>query len=251
MLSDYFKTFTAAAVIIAASAGASVAIDGADPFGLDLKEFKKPSATKTRQKKAPAASPSDTQAKQKPKSEKKVAKIPPVTKTTDAIKPVETVIPQVAPAPAKVVITPPPPPALPTVRIVRITSASGCELARKIMETATSGIKPEKLMEGATLPAVATASSYQGLSAILACGLNRAEEYTYRRILEEKGLGLVSVSADDTPQQVFQSIADSLAIPFSIDSEKPLVLNLPPDNGEHLPLRLIINGAADPQNGAR
>ena len=110
----------------------------------------------------------------------------------------------------------------------------GCRLLERIGEIHLPGDMWEHL---ARFPQAIVGVSYEGVSALLTCGLPRAEEYTARRLLEMKGIRLISLSNDDGVQDAFVTIAEVLGIPYRVVSESEGVFSLKTAGGVELSVK--------------
>lgn len=98
-------------------------------------------------------------------------------------------------------------------RVILLDARSACPLARQVLEAVAQPVDPQELLHDVTMPAVA-AARFEGIIGVLACDLPRAEEYTFRRLLEMQGTQLIAVSGDDPLPQAVQAVADSLGISY-------------------------------------
>lgn len=130
---------------------------------------------------------------------------------------------------------PPPVAAASTEQSVFLDAASACPLARQTLEALSQPIAATEVLQD--LPLAATAAGrYEGIIAVLACELPRAEEYTYRRLLEMQGTRLIVVSADDPLPRAMLAVADGLGISYLRLSDNELLTS--PTGGKQLRLRL-------------
>jgi len=173
-------------------------------FELDLKELKKPPVPK------------------KPVSAPKTPKKPTVAataakKTAGIKKPAPVAVTTAKP----VVATASPKPAADTAQQVFLDGASACPLARQLLEAVAEPVPAEELLQVISLP-VAAAARYQGLTAVLVCGLPPAEVYTFRRLTMLHEAQLIHLSGDEQPAQVVQAVAQGLGLSFRHQQDNPL-----------------------------
>jgi len=115
-----------------------------------------------------------------------------------------TTVPDTAP-------TAPPEPAAPsTARSISIMSAPPCKLAHDILETMGLLTSSSTRIQGAETVSAASA----GRSITIACGLSKAEIYTYERLLARNGKQLVTFDGDESEDCVVEKLATHLGLEF-------------------------------------
>lgn len=127
--------------------------------------------------------------------------------------------------------------------LVLLDSASACPLARQLLEAVADPLPVDKALNGLSLPAAA-AARLQGATAVLACGLPAAEAYTFRRLLETKGLQLISLVGDEQADLVVQSVAQGLGLTFRQLQENPASYLVTGQQGR--PIRIMLRSGAGP-----
>jgi len=177
-------------------------------FELDLKELKKPSPTLI----AP------------PKAKPKAAAAQPKKAA-----PARTTTPRIKKATA--------PPAAPAERVVLLDGASGCQVARMLLEAVAAPAKTTDMLHGLALQ-VTAAGSYQGVTAVLVCDLPTAEAYTFGRLLEGDGVTLINVAADEPAGVAIDAVAEALGLSYRLLQDSPLSYLTSDHQGQ--PLRLVI-----------
>ena len=173
-------------------------------FELNLKELKKPSATLLAPPKAKAKAASAPQKKSRP--------APLVKKAT----------------------APPPKPAE---RVVLLDGASGCQVARMLLEAVAAPAKPADMLHGLALQ-VTAAGSYQGVTAVLVCDLPTAEAYTFGRLLEADGITLINVAGDEPAGVAIDAVAEAVGLSYRLLQDSPLSYLANDHQGR--PVRLVI-----------
>lgn len=191
---------------------------------LDLKDLKKPPVTARSKKQATTNLPAKQPATVKAAAKKPV---PP----QKIVQPVSTAQKQVQPAPEE--LGP----------LVLLDSASACPLARQLLEAVADPLPVDKALNGLSLPAAA-AARLQGATAVLACGLPAAEAYTFRRLLETKGLQLISLVGDEQADLVVQSVAQGLGLTFRQLQENPASYLVTGQQGR--PIRIMLRSGTAP-----
>lgn len=199
-------------------------------FELDLKDLKKPAAPPVTPKKTVPA----------PKTQKK-----PAAATAAAKKPVGIKKPaRVAVSTTKPVVSAvTPKPADDAAQQVFLDGTSACPLARQLLEAVAEPVPAEELLQLISLP-VATAARYQGLTAVLVCGLPPAEAYTFRRLITAHEVQLIALAGDEQPAQVIQAVAQGLGLSYRHQQDSPASY-LTSDAQGH-PLRLTVNSGTAP-----
>ncbi len=118
------------------------------------------------------------------------------------------------------------------VREIAVNRSRPCLLAREVAEqmgVSVTALPPFIEAEGAGM-------SYDALKVTVICGLDPAEEYTFRRLLTTHGARLLFFKADETPRSVIESIAGTLGISFRLTSA---------DTTAELPLTYLFPAAID------
>lgn len=181
-------------------------------FELDLKELKKPSAALITPPKAKAKTASAPQKKARP---------------------TRTAAPLIKKATA--------PPAKPAERVVLLDGATGCHVARMLLEAVASPTTVTDRLQGLALQ-VTTAGSYQGVTAVLVCGLPTAESYTVGRLLEADGITLINVAADQPTEVAIDAVAEAVGLSYRLLQDTPLSYLTNDHQGQ--PIRLVIGSSS-------
>lgn len=189
-------------------------------FELDLKELKKPSVPKK-----PTSAP---KTQKKPATATAVTKRPASTKKSaqGVVSPTKPVVAAVSPKPDDA-----------TPQHVFLDGTSACPLARQLLEAVAEPVPAGELRELITLP-VAAAGRYQGLTAVLVCGLPPAEVYTFRRLAMMHEAQLVNLTGDEQPAQVVQAIAQGLGLSYRQQQEHPLSYLINDAQGRQIRLKV-------------
>jgi len=116
-----------------------------------------------------------------------------------------TTLPDTAPAAAPEPAAPPS-----TVRSISIMSAPPCKLAHDILEPMGLLTSSSTRIQGAETVSAASA----GRSITIACGLSKAEIYTYERLLARNGKQLVTFDGDESEDCVVEKLSTHLGLVF-------------------------------------
>lgn len=83
---------------------------------------------------------------------------------------------------------------------------------------------------------------------VVACGMSSDEIYTYRRLLSNLGIGLLTFRGDEAPQKIVQELADQLRIAYRREPapQGPLTFVFPDQGPKRDGVRLTINAAPSP-----
>lgn len=185
-------------------------------FELDLKELKKPSPTLLAPPKAKAT---------------------PTAAPPKKAVPARTATPKVKKATAA--------PAAPAERVLLLDGASGCQVARMLLEAVAAPTEAAEMLHGLTLQLTA-AGNYQGVTAVLVCDLPTAEAYTFGRLLETDGIRLINVAADQAAGVAIDAVAEALGLSYRLLQDSPLSFLTSDHQGR--PVRLMIGAGSGAGN---
>lgn len=125
---------------------------------------------------------------------------------------------------------------------VTMTNKDTCSLGSNLLAMVAVTIPPQQVLPGFSDAAMA-AARYQGVTALLACGLHPAEAYTLRRLLSVRGVSFISLQGDESATQVIQTVAAGLGIPYRKQRSIPLSYLLY-DRHNHPLLLTVTDGTA-------
>ncbi len=124
---------------------------------------------------------------------------------------------------------------------VIIEADSICNLTCKLLDGISELTTVDELLnDGANLAAASAGAIHAGVSAVLFCGLPRAEEYTVRRLLEMQGVGVISVSGDDSIEHLVHSVTSAMGISFRLVSRKDSIYSFINSDGRESLIKLSL-----------
>jgi hypothetical protein len=185
-------------------------------FELDLQDLKKPAA--------PAAV--------------KKKKSTPVARTKATVKTTGRVSDTKAPALLQHIEKP----QSPVMSELALKATDPCQLAERLAVAVAHRVPEQELLYDLDLKPVA-AVTFGGLRLLVVCNLAAAEAYTYRRLLADHGVELVTIASGTAASVVTAVIADALGISYQLQQE---ILNgelsylFPAEFERKRPLKLTI-----------
>jgi hypothetical protein len=117
-----------------------------------------------------------------------------------------------------------------------------CQLAEQLAVAVAHRVPEQELLYDLDLKPVA-AVTFGGLRLLVVCNLAAAEAYTYRRLLADHGVELVTIASGTAASVVTAVIADALGISYQLQQE---ILNgelsylFPAEFERKRPLKLTI-----------
>ena len=114
-----------------------------------------------------------------------------------------------------------------------------CRLACRLISSIATIVAPEELTGSLAITAAGKGAVYDGVSALLACSLSRAEEYTLARLLQMHDTGIIPISEDDSIDSMVDTVAGVMGIGFGRISGKDNSYLFRSENGEMLFIKLI------------
>lgn len=133
-----------------------------------------------------------------------------------------------------------------------VEAESTCSLGYELLKRISSTSEPEKLNRSFDrLQHVLTAATYDNVTALLACSLTRAEEYTLRRLLDINGIKLISISNDDSIQAAIESITEVFGVSYMSVPGVENTFIFRNQNGQELLIRFKtkLSGKPEKQTG--
>ena len=150
--------------------------------------------------------------------------------------PAQTTVPAKSAIPAPSAI----PEAPPVIVSISIVSASPCELARDMAKKMGLLTNSSSNIQGVET----VSTTYAGRSVTIACGLSKAEQYTYERLLTHGGKRLLVFEGDEADECVVEKLANGLGLVFrkgnANDEELPITYIFAPFGSWSQEMQLTI-----------
>lgn len=130
----------------------------------------------------------------------------------------------------------------PAVSELTLKGSNACQLAERLAVAVAHRVPEQQLLYDLDLKPVA-AVTFGGLQLLVVCDLAAAEAYTYRRLLDDHGVELVSIAPGTAASVVTAAIADALGISYQLQQETlngELSYLFPAEFERKRPLKLTI-----------
>lgn len=106
----------------------------------------------------------------------------------------------------------------PVISELTLKVTAPCQLAEQLAVAVAHRVPEQELLYDLDLKPVA-AVTFGGLRLLVVCDLAAAEAYTYRRLLADHGVELVTIASDTAASAVTAAIADALGISYQLQQE--------------------------------